>query len=53
MHFIDMPWIEEAGIYQWDESPHNLTYTIMNIVQWLSVRDDGNDYLNSYTYNFL
>jgi hypothetical protein len=26
---------------------------MMNIVQWLSLRDDGSDYLNSYVYKYI
>jgi len=26
---------------------------MMNIVQWLSFRDDGSDYLNSYVYKYI
>ena len=25
----------------------------MNLVQWLSIRDDGDDYLNDYIYNYI
>lgn len=36
-----------------ETNPHNLTYGIEMIVQWLSIRDDGDDYLDSYVYQYI
>jgi len=54
-HFVDNPYIAEgkASDYVIPAQVHNLTYGIEMIVQWLSVRNDGNDYLDSYIYKYI
>ena len=54
-HFVDNPFIEEGKTtdYTIAISPHNLTYGIESIVQWLSIRNDGTDYLQSYAYQYI
>ena len=54
-HFVTNPFIAEgvASDYKISTAKHNLTYGVEAIVQWLSVRDDGNDYLNSYAYKYI
>ncbi len=34
-------------------SYNNLTYGIESIVQWLSIIDDGDDYLDSFAYEYI
>lgn len=30
-----------------------MTYGVQALTQWLSVRDDGSDYLDSYIYDYI
>lgn len=54
-HFVTNPYIAE-GVetdYTISYAKHNLTYGVESIIQWLSVRDDGEDYLDSYIYDYI
>jgi len=52
-HFVDNAYVAEGEASDYTNitsNPHNLTYGVEMIVQWLSIRDDGDDYLASYMY---
>jgi hypothetical protein len=54
-HFEAKLWTPESdtGDYTGQIKKHNLTYGMESIVQWLSIRDDGSDYLDSYIYDYI
>lgn len=52
-HFEDNVWNEDDGDYNIQYHPHNMTYAIFNLVQWLSPADDGDDYKQSYIYDYI
>jgi len=56
-HFFDEPFFDEGttaddypGV---KSSKHNLTYGIIAIAEWLSHGAHGNDYLDSYMYDYI
>ena len=54
-HFIDQPYYpnDDPQNYDFQTAAHNLTYGIEAIIQWLSSKNDGNDYLDSYMYDYI
>ena len=54
-HFVTNPFIAEgvASDYKISTAKHNLTDGVSALVQWLSGRNDGTDYLNSYIYKYI
>jgi hypothetical protein len=54
-HFEDKVYqpSDDHGTYNYDQNNHNMTYGCANLIQWLSVRDDGEQYKSSYIYDFI
>lgn len=52
-HFIKLPNVVDQGIYPIDQRDRNLTYGIIDLIQWLSLEDDGLDYESSYIYDYI
>lgn len=43
----------DDGVYNYDYNKHNMTYGCANLIQWLSVADDGEQYKESYMYDYI
>jgi hypothetical protein len=54
-HFEAKLWTppEDPGTYEQDLKKHNMTYGSAALIQWLSVRDDGEHYKQSYIYDYI
>jgi len=54
-HFEAKLWTpsDDDGQYEQDVKKHNMTYGSANLIQWLSLRDDGDDYKDGYIYDYI
>lgn len=54
-HFSAEAWYpdNDPENYSYKFSKHNLTYGMEAIVQWLGAPEDGEDYLDSYMYQYI
>lgn len=54
-HFEDKTFQEkdDNGVYNYDLNKHNMTYGSANLIQWLSTKDDGEQYKQSYIYDYI
>jgi len=54
-HFEDKTFQDknDHGVYNYDYNKHNMTYGCANLIQWLSVAEDGDQYKESYIYDYI
>jgi hypothetical protein len=54
-HFEDNPFQlkNDTNVWNYEQQKHNVTYGSANIIQWLSLRDDGEEYKDSYVYQYI
>lgn len=54
-HFEQNPFQLKNDTNEWNYShkTRNSTYGSANLIQWLSLRDDGDEYKESYIYNYI
>lgn len=54
-HFEARLWTPpgDDGTYTQELKKHNMTYGMEALVQWLSSADDGEEYLDSYIYDYI
>jgi len=54
-HFEDKTFQAKGddNVYDYDYNKHNMTYGSANLIQWLSTVDDGEQYKQSYIYDYI